>query len=353
MFSSIIISIGLPIPTKVTDSDGVLAELKKSNFDIIFLDDLLEPKSALEVLKAIKKARPKSFVAIICDSPSEEDIKEMGKNGVNAILLKPFNRGLVQKIIDKSVIKKSKKVKTNNNVEYESPQHKRIRKVLSKFAQSKLPVLVEFEEHPEQYPSTLVDVHEEWISLGELKDEEAIKLATPGEKIRVIIKQDIGTIEFYTTIIQPKKQDGKQWYNLSFPESLVYVERREAKRVLLDFCGKIPLSLMLGKEMIDNAYLFDISTANMGLRVVEQDVTRFLKVGDTINEISFTYQDFSCQNYKIEVKRVSFDKEQKLSIVAGTFVNLSDDEKDHLKKCVESLEEEKRKSQPPAQAKAK
>lgn len=93
------------------DSDGVLAELKQSTFDIIFLDDMLEPKSAIDVLKAIKKARPKSFVAIICDSPSEEQIKEMGQSGVNAILLKPFNRGLVQKIIDKSVLSKPKKTK--------------------------------------------------------------------------------------------------------------------------------------------------------------------------------------------------------------------------------------------------
>lgn len=212
--------------------------------------------------------------------------------------------------------------------------------------------MVEFEGHEGQFPSHLVDIHEQWLSISELEDEKALELANPGEKIRVIISQDIGTIEFYTTITQPRNKDGKIWYNLSFPDSLVYVERREAKRIVLDFCDKIPVTFMLGNEMVDNAYLFDISAANLGFRVVEKDVTRFLKVDDSIQELGFKHQTYACQNLKIAVKRVSYDKESQLSTIAGTFVNLSEEQSSQLNDCLAQLEEEK-KNQPKKETKAK
>jgi len=343
MFSSTLISIGYPIAEKVTNIEDLKSELNHINYDILFIDNLIEGSDYCHILEEVRALKPRLFISIMCEKPTEADIKKIGKLGGNAILLKPFSKALVKKIIDKCIGLNPKKIKSQaSKVEYESPQKKRIRNLLTKLSNAKTVLSVELDKaestddsESTQFTCLVKEVFQESITFTTIVPENLAEVV-PGKGIRVMIKHDIGSIEFYSTITQIKTKEGKLVYSVTFPKGIVYVERRQTKRYTIED-KQILAAFKLNRDEIKDALVSDISSKNICVKIRGRDFTANLRVGLLIKDLSFTCAGEEHVIPKFRLARFLFDADKNVSILAGYFDGMDAERERKLSASLEKL----------------
>lgn len=83
-----------------------ITKMKESPFDVVISDITMPGKSGLELLHDIKEANPEANVVLITGNPTVETAAEAVRQGAFDYLTKPFNISLLQKVIEKALMKK-------------------------------------------------------------------------------------------------------------------------------------------------------------------------------------------------------------------------------------------------------
>ena len=341
MFSSILVSIGLPTPLKATDGTFTLKTFNEKKFDIVFVDDSLSDVPALEIIQNMKDKKPDLFIVILCESPSEEEILKLGKAGVSAILLKPFNKGSVEKILNKSGWRPNNRSGKNKEPMKRTSEHQKTYGILKKHLDSEAPILIDFENSKDKYRAFLKQVSDKQIIFDRLTPTDGNDLAVKKKKFRVIVYDQGDSVEFFTEIIKHKVTNGKHVFAIPFPKSICYVERRVAGRVRMDFCDTRSIEFSFKGKTIDSGIIYDISPDSVGIEVPGYNLEKIMDSGDTLDSLKFddgNGQNFDC---KLSIKRVVYDKQRQTSLMGGCLIELSDDNTETLKSYVANLEQQR------------
>jgi len=82
------------------DGEKALKELKKSRFDLVFLDVILPEMSGPEVFKAIRDHDPKTLVVLITGYPHHEQVTEALEFGPAMLMRKPFGVKDIEAVLE-------------------------------------------------------------------------------------------------------------------------------------------------------------------------------------------------------------------------------------------------------------
>jgi YesN/AraC family two-component response regulator len=83
----------------VTSGPEAIEAVKKTTPDILILDIKMPKMNGLEALKELKKLSPATKIVIASGYKSVETAHEAMKNGATEYIVKPFDSGLVKKVI--------------------------------------------------------------------------------------------------------------------------------------------------------------------------------------------------------------------------------------------------------------
>ncbi|NOZ61476.1 MAG: response regulator [Calditrichaeota bacterium] len=81
------------------NGEAGLAEFKKSQPFITFLDIVMPGKSGLEILKQINEISPSSIVVMVSSFSSKENLFEAKKAGANWFLVKPITASKIAELV--------------------------------------------------------------------------------------------------------------------------------------------------------------------------------------------------------------------------------------------------------------
>ena len=82
----------------VTDGKGAIRRVEEKPYDVVVLDVVLQHARGLDVLKEIKRIRPRQVVILLSGRGSDEDFAEGQRIGAFDYLIKPVN---IDKLIEK------------------------------------------------------------------------------------------------------------------------------------------------------------------------------------------------------------------------------------------------------------
>jgi two-component system response regulator HydG len=86
--------------TTVNDGPDAIEKVKKSPFDMIFLDIKMPMMNGVETYKTIKQIRPEADVTMITAYVSDDLVQDVLQAGATGILYKPFDIDRVIRSID-------------------------------------------------------------------------------------------------------------------------------------------------------------------------------------------------------------------------------------------------------------
>lgn len=317
MFGSMIVSSGFDAPLKVNTGRDARKVCKDREIEVIILDDKLPDVKPLELFAELKELRPKVSIIMLCSEPSEEEIVDMGKLGVSGVLLKPFNRGTVEKMINRCTAKpEDKKDETR-----EERQHRVTTTLIKRYIKIHEQIVVEFEGSEEEYSSYFVKVGQNSALIEKIEDEEGHKLAIQGTPFRAKVFDQGCSVEFFSKINKDLVKGGKVVYSIPFPNNLIFVDRRKTTRVQMDFMSDIAVSFSFQGAGDDNSKIINLSQSGICIEVPKKNYEGKMSPGDSINLLNFSDGGERQFVFDLEVTRVSYNEETDSSIIAGSFKN--------------------------------
>jgi len=81
--------------------ESALALLKKSHYDIIYLDLTIYGKNIIELFREIRFLVPGSLIIIISGTPDEETVDRLMAEGAFSLMRKPFKLEEIRQTVEK------------------------------------------------------------------------------------------------------------------------------------------------------------------------------------------------------------------------------------------------------------
>ena len=215
-----------------------------------------------------------------------------------------------------------------------------ITELLHRVINSRSIITVDTDFVQESFGSALLRlVPDEYLILDELKPSPKLpsERSLIGHAFGIQAYVDGVALEFETRVIASGIQDGVRYYKTTFPQQIVYEQKRGSFRVSTTIDQRIPVSFQLSNGTTHKGELFDISSGGISI-ALRQDVmdprtSRGVLIPNCVIQLPGVKEPFRCQ---LELRNIR--QAGRMQLVGTSFHDITPRQERIVEKYVASLD---------------
>jgi len=190
---------------------------------------------------------------------------------------------------------------------------------------------------PEIFFSAILSVNpnQNYILLDEINSPHGHELLLIHKKFNILTKIDGIELQFSGNLINATEKNGIAIYKIEFPESVLYLQKRQSFRINIGLGTSIPIKLKREDGIPVYGRIINLSETGAGIML---DTPCSIQISDIFPHCELRISEELTIKCQLEVCYISTDKTNDPQRVGGQFIGLDGSQQRELRKLVLKLQ---------------
>ncbi len=202
---------------------------------------------------------------------------------------------------------------------------------------------------PEVFFSAILSINpeHEYILLDEINSKSGHELLLIHKKMNVVTKINGIEIRFSANLLNTSNQDGTAIYKVEYPESVLYLQKRQNFRINIGLGINIPIKLKREDGIPVYGHMINLSETGAG---IELDTPCPVHIAEILPHCELRISEDNIIKCQLEIRYINENNSNHIQRIGGQFLGLSGAQQRELAKLVVELQRDLMKRLPKDEA---